>query len=167
MTMKAQTPHWIAAVGARLLGTRWLVRAPIWIYKARAGRVLGDRFVMLEHLGRKSGMRRHVVLEVFRHPTPDVYIVAAGHGERAQWLRNVSVNPRVRLYVANHATVSATARRLDQSETDREQTAYRARHPRLWAAFKPVLEETLGAAIADTGSQLPMVELRLDPPTSR
>ncbi len=165
--MKAQTPHWIAAVGARLLGTRWLVRAPIWIYKTGAGRVLGDRFVMLEHVGRKSGKRRHVVLEVFRHPTPDVYIVAAGHGERAQWLRNVGVNPRVRLHVATRMPVSATARRLDQSEADGELAAYRAQHPRLWAAFKPVLEQTLGTAIAESGSELPMVELRLDPRTSR
>lgn len=165
--MNARTPHWIAAIGARLLGIRWLVRAPIWIYKAGAGSVLGDRFVMLEHVGRKSGTPRHVVLEVFRHPTPDVYVVAAGHGARSQWLRNVSVNPRVSLYVASHAPVGATARRLDQSEADRELAAYRARHPRLWAAFKPVLEETLGAAIVDTGSELPMVELRLDPRTSR
>jgi deazaflavin-dependent oxidoreductase (nitroreductase family) len=164
-TVKAQAHQWITAIGARILGTRCFVHAPIWIYKAGAGNVLGNRLVMLEHIGRKSGSRRHVVLEVFSHRSPDVYVVASGHGERSQWLRNLGVNPRVRLYVAASAPIGATARRLGQQEADREQAAYQARHPRLWAAFKPVLEETLGSTISDTNTQLPMVELRLDPPT--
>jgi hypothetical protein len=40
--------------------------------------------------------------------------------------------------------------------------AYRDRHPRAWAQFKPVLEETLGGANHDTDTELPLVELRLD-----
>lgn len=64
---------WVVSVGARLVRTGWLVRAPIGIYKAGAGHVLGSRFVMLEHVGRKSGSTRHVVLEVFNHPAPDIY----------------------------------------------------------------------------------------------
>lgn len=43
---------------------RWFVRAPIWLFRARLGFLLGSRLLMLEHLGRKSGGRRHVVLEV-------------------------------------------------------------------------------------------------------
>jgi len=40
--------------------------------------------------------------------------------------------------------------------------AYRDRHPRAWAQFKPVLEETLGGPIHDTDTKLPLVEWRLD-----
>jgi hypothetical protein len=40
--------------------------------------------------------------------------------------------------------------------------AYRDRHPRAWARFKPVLERTLGGPINDTNAELPLVELRLD-----
>lgn len=146
----------------RLLRSRKLVRAPIWLYKARAGALLGSRLMMLEHIGRKSGARRNVVLEVFDHPTPETFLVASGFGTKAQWLRNIQANPRVRLYVGSHAPANATARVLDQDEADSALAAYRGRHPRAWARFKPVLEETLGSPISDTNTTLPLVELRLD-----
>ncbi|WP_425271257.1 hypothetical protein [Mycobacterium gastri] len=40
--------------------------------------------------------------------------------------------------------------------------AYRSRHPRAWRQLKPALEQTLGTAITDTDTPLPLVELRLD-----
>ncbi len=44
-----------AATGAaKLLRVRWLVRAPIWAYRARLGAVFGSRLVMLEHTGRTA-----------------------------------------------------------------------------------------------------------------
>jgi deazaflavin-dependent oxidoreductase (nitroreductase family) len=147
---------------ARLLRSRRLMRAPIWIYRARAGALLGSRLLMLEHIGRKSGARRDVVLEVVDHPTPETFLVASGFGGKAQWFRNVAANPRVRVYVGSHPPVAATARVLDQHEADRALASYRDRHPRAWARFKPVLEETLGGPINDTGTELPLVELRLD-----
>jgi deazaflavin-dependent oxidoreductase (nitroreductase family) len=147
---------------ARLLRSRRLMRAPIWIYKARAGALLSSRLLMLEHIGRKSGARRDVVLEVVDHPTPETFIVASGFGSKAQWLRNIEANPRVRIYAGIRARADATARVLDQHEADSVLAAYRDRHPRAWAQFKPVLEETLGGPIHDTNTELPLVELRLD-----
>jgi deazaflavin-dependent oxidoreductase (nitroreductase family) len=88
---------------ARLLRSRRLMRAPIWIYKARAGALLSSRLLMLEHIGRKSGARRDVVLEVVDHPTPETFIVASGFGSKAQWLRNIEANPRVRIYAGIRA----------------------------------------------------------------
>ena len=122
---------------ARLLRSRRLMRAPIWIYKARAGALLSSRLLMLEHIGRKSGAWRNVVLEVVDHPTPETFIVASGFGSKAQWFRNIEANPRVRVYAGSRAPADATARVLDQHEADSELAAYRARHPRAWAQFKP------------------------------
>ena len=150
----------LARAGRRLLRLRPLVRAPIWIYKARAGVVFGSRILMLEHLGRKSGARRHAVLEVVEH-TPDSYVVASGFGRKAQWFRNIQANPRVRVYAGSRRPARATARVLDQAEADRALAAYRSRHPQAWEQFKPVLEGTLGTTITDTDTPLPMVELRL------
>ena len=150
-----------ADVGARLLRNRFLMRAPILIYKARAGALLTSRLLMLEHIGRKSGARRYVVLEVVDHPTPDTYVVPSGFGTKAQWVRNIQANPRVRVYVGSHAPAPATARVLEPDEADRILAAYRAKRPRAWARFKPVLEETLGQPITDTDTPLPMVVLRL------
>jgi len=147
---------------ARLMRSRRLMRAPIWIYKAHAGALLSSRLLMLEHIGRKSGARRDVVLEVVDHPTPETFIVASGFGGKAQWFRNIEANPRVRVYAGSRAPLDATARVLDRHEADCVLAAYRDRHPRAWAQFKPVLEETLGGPIHDTDTELPLVELRLD-----
>ncbi|MCV7313706.1 nitroreductase family deazaflavin-dependent oxidoreductase [Mycobacterium paraffinicum] len=138
------------------------MRAPIWIYKARAGALFGSRLLMLEHVGRKSGAARYVVLEVVGHSSPDTYVVASGFGRKAQWFRNIQANPRVRVYAGSHAPRRATARILDQQEADRALAAYVSRHRQAWEQMRPVLEETLGVPITETGTPLPLVELRLD-----
>jgi deazaflavin-dependent oxidoreductase (nitroreductase family) len=152
----------VAAVGARLLRSRRLVRAPIGIYRARLGFLFGSRMLMLDHIGRRSGVLRRVVLEVVDHPAPDIYVVASGFGEHAQWLRNVRVNPRVRVCVLGRAPAPATARALSPEEADRALAAYCRRHPWWWAWFKDVVEETFGRPIDEPNTTLPMVELRLD-----
>ncbi|ARG59200.1 nitroreductase family deazaflavin-dependent oxidoreductase [Mycobacterium kansasii] len=151
----------LARAGAQLLRSRRLMRAPIWIYRARAGALFGSRILMLEHIGRKSGARRNVVLEVVDHPDPHTYVVASGFGRKAQWFRNIEANPHVRVYAGSRAPAAATARVLDQPHADRALAAYRSRHPRAWRHLKPALEQTLGTAITDTGTPLPLVELRL------
>ncbi|WP_083097587.1 nitroreductase family deazaflavin-dependent oxidoreductase [Mycobacterium mantenii] len=138
------------------------MRAPIWIYKARAGALFGSRLLMLEHIGRKSGEPRYVVLEVLDHPSPGTYVVASGFGRKAQWFRNIEANPRVRVYAGSHAPRRATARVLDQQEADRALAAYLSRHRKAWDKMRPVLEETLGVPITETDTPLPLVELRLD-----
>ena len=159
--MPAPTSSPAATVAARLLRTRWIVRAPVWLYRARLGFMFGSRLLMLEHTGRKSGIRRYVVLEAVDHPDPHTYIVAAGFGDRAQWLRNVRASPRVRVYTGYHRPVPAIARPLTSEETAAALTAYARRHPRAWAALKPVFEATLGARIDSDGTSLPMIALDL------
>jgi deazaflavin-dependent oxidoreductase (nitroreductase family) len=149
--------------GARLLRNRRLVRAPIWLYRIRAGALFGQRMLMLEHIGRTSGARRYVVLEVVGRPNPDTVVVASGFGAKAQWFRNVSVNPEVRVWLGRHRPAAAVAQVLDQQSVDQVLADYRAQHPKTWEQFKLVLEETLGRPITDTGAPLPMVELRLQP----
>jgi F420H(2)-dependent quinone reductase len=83
-----------AARAARLLQIRWIVRAPVWLYRARLGFLLGSRLLMLEHTGRKTGTRRYAVLEIVQCPRPGTYVVASGFGTRAHWFRNVRANPR-------------------------------------------------------------------------
>ncbi len=158
----SESPSLAARIGGRLLRSRRLMRAPIWIYRARAGAIFGSRILMLEHTGRKSGLPRYAVLEVVDHPARDTYVVASGFGRKAQWFRNIRANPRVRVYAGSHAPSPATARVLGKDEADRTLAAYRSRHPKAWEQFRPVLEDTLGAAITNTGTPLPLVELRLD-----
>jgi deazaflavin-dependent oxidoreductase (nitroreductase family) len=147
---------------ARVLRSPTLARAPIWVFRARLGFLFGSRLLMLEHVGRRTGLPRQVVLEVVGHPTPDAYVVPSGFGARAQWFRNVQANPCVRVCVGGRGPVPATARVLGRDEAERVLAAYRRSHPRAWAGFRPVVEETLGHGISDPDRALPMVELTLD-----
>ena len=162
MEVKVSSTTLFARAGARALRSRRLMRAPIWIYKARAGALFGSRILMLEHVGRKSGAPRYVVLEVVGHSSPDTYVVASGFGRKAQWFRNIQANPRVRVYAGSHAPRPATARVLEQQEADRALAAYLSRHRKAWERMRPALEDTLGVPITETDTPLPMVELRLD-----
>lgn len=153
----------VAAAAERVLRSRPLTRAPLLLYRAGLGAVLGSRMLMLEHTGRRSGQVRQVVLEVVGRPGPDRYAVVSGFGERAQWFRNVRADPRVRVSVARRRSAPARARVLTTAEAGRVLDGYAAAHPAAWARFRPVVERTLGRAV-DAASPPPTVELTLDPP---
>jgi deazaflavin-dependent oxidoreductase (nitroreductase family) len=154
-------PAYIADAAAGLLRTRWLVRTPVWLYRARLGILFGPRLLMLEHTGRKSGTRRYVVLEVVEHRSPRTYLVVSGFGDRAQWFRNIRANPQVRIYTLSRRPAPATARVFPQEEAAATLTAYSARHPRAWAGLKPVLQGTLGSQGDDVETRLPVISLEL------
>ncbi len=152
-----------AARAARLLRTRWIVRAPIWLYRARLGFLLGSRLLMLEHTGRKTGTRRYAVLEIIHRPRPGTYIVASGFGTRAHWFRNVCANPKVRIHTGARRPAEATARLLTSAENAAVLAVYQRSHPRAWATLKPVLQTTLGTRMDDDGTSLPMIALDITP----
>lgn len=154
------------AAAAALLRTRWLVRAPVWLYRARLGALFGSRPLMLEHIGRTSGARRYVVLEVIDHPAELRYVVASGFGTRAQWFRNVRACPDVGVWVGPHGRAPATARLLTSDEVRTALASYADKHPRAWATLRPVFEETLGVPITDREASLPMVALDLGSPAA-
>lgn len=58
------------------------------------------------------------------HPDPGTYVVAAGFGDHAQWLRNVRASPRVRVYTGPRRPLPATARPLTGEETAAALSAY-------------------------------------------
>jgi deazaflavin-dependent oxidoreductase (nitroreductase family) len=146
-----------AAAGARALRTRWLVRAPIGIYRAGLGFVFGTRLLMLEHIGRVSGQRRYVVLEVVDRPAPDEYVIVSGFGPRSQWYRNVLADPRVRVSCGFRRQAAATARAMSEEESAEALRDYAVRHPKAWANLRSTIEAAVGHPV--TG--LPMVSLRV------
>jgi deazaflavin-dependent oxidoreductase (nitroreductase family) len=155
----------IARTGAALLRVRWFVRAPIWLYRAKLGVLFGTRLLMLEHVGRASGLRRYVVLEVVDHSASNRYVVVSGFGDRAQWFRNIEANPQVRVYLGAHPPALATAHRLDPEASTVSLSRYANAHPRSWAKLRPVLEQTLGTRIDEHGTELPMIAIDLDAST--
>jgi deazaflavin-dependent oxidoreductase (nitroreductase family) len=95
---------------------RWLLRAPTAIYAARAGRLLGHRFLLLRHLGRRSGRAHATVLEVLSWDGASrEAIVMSGFGPRAQWLRNVLVAGEAEIEIGDERW-AASVRSLGPSE---------------------------------------------------
>lgn len=110
---------------------RILFRAPIWLYRMHLGSLLGRRFLLLTHTGRKTGRRRRVVLEIVDHdPECRIYHLASGYGQRAQWYRNIPQHPAVTIRVGGRST-AATAAPLPPTESGRAMVEYAQRHPRL------------------------------------
>ncbi|MEI5585357.1 MULTISPECIES: nitroreductase family deazaflavin-dependent oxidoreductase [unclassified Agromyces] len=109
----------------------WLNRAPVALYRARLGGLLGGRFLMLTAIGRTSGLARRTVLEVVQRGegSPPTLWVLAARGRRTDWYRNALANPHVDVHWRSRR-FSATAHPLDEPERTRRLAEYRRRHPR-------------------------------------
>ncbi|UGT42093.1 nitroreductase family deazaflavin-dependent oxidoreductase [Nocardia yamanashiensis] len=146
-----------AQLGARLLRTRWFVRAPIGLFRARLGFLFAGRLLLLEHLGRKSGRPRYVVLETVARPAPETVIIASGFGPAAQWYRNLRAHPACRVSIGFRNHVPATARTLTAEESKSVLAEYRRAHPAAYRELSGVIEQATGVGI----DEVPLIELTL------
>ncbi len=120
MSINRKKPH-------KLL--RLALRLPILFYRFHLGWLLGERFLLLTHTGRKSGIKRQSVIEVIRHDKiSNIYIVASGFGHKSDWLLNITQNSAVFITVKRR-TLSARARVLSEEDAARELRDYAKRHP--------------------------------------
>lgn len=79
---------------------RFGLRLPIWLYRLRLGWLLDNRFLLLTHTGRKSGLPYQTVIEVVRYDQKtNTYYVVSGWGEKADWYRNVRKSPHLTVEV--------------------------------------------------------------------
>lgn len=145
---------------------RAVLRAPIALYRMGLGGLLGHRLVLLTHTGRKSGLRRRVVLEVVgRGDEPGSYVIASGYGARSQWYRNILATPAVR-YQVGARSFAGTAVPCPPEESGRRLADYAARHPRTAARLMsslghaPASRADYAALGADPHDGVPLVLLR-------
>jgi len=81
---------------------RFGLRLPIWLYRVKLGWLLGDRFLMLNHVGRKSGLPHQTVIEVVNHDQQtDTYYVVSGWGEKSDWYQNIRQSPHLTVQVGS------------------------------------------------------------------
>ncbi|MBE0681007.1 MAG: nitroreductase family deazaflavin-dependent oxidoreductase [Anaerolineales bacterium] len=108
---------------------RFLFRLPLWLYRVKLGWLLDKRFLMLTHIGRKSGQPREVVLEVVHDDSETgVYFVAAGWRGKADWFKNIQSNPEVQVMVGSR-TFKAKAAVVQLAEAASIFYLYARRHP--------------------------------------
>lgn len=135
---------------------RAFFRAPIGLYRLGLGGLLGHRFLLLEHVGRKSGLLRRTVLEVVGSEG-GAPIVVSGFGKRSDWLRNLVARPEVRV-TWGRRSFGARARIVGTEEAAAVFDDYRRRHPRA----ARLLGRALGVSALDpvaAASVMPVVVL--------
>ena len=147
---------------------RRAVRAPIWLYRAHLGRLLGHQMLLLTHRGRKTGLPRQTVLEVLHYDRASgTHVVAAGWGEQSDWFRNVLQTPAVEVAAGGHEA-AAQAIRLSPAAAERELRYYTRRHPLRARAFSRLMTgQPFRGSDADVqrmARAVPLVALR---PTAR
>jgi len=109
--------------------SRMMYRLPVWLFHVHLGWLLGNRFLLLTHTGRKSGLPRQNVLEVIQYErASSTYYVFAGWGEKSDWVRNIMKTPEVAI-AAGHRRFDACTERLSPDETEHVLLSYVRRHP--------------------------------------
>lgn len=107
---------------------RIIFRFPIGLYHAHLGWIMGHRFLLLTHTGRKSGLPRQNVLEVVRYDkNSGACVVASGWGVNSDWVINIIANPRINYQVQNQMMIGI-AERLSPDEGAQELLEYARNH---------------------------------------
>jgi deazaflavin-dependent oxidoreductase (nitroreductase family) len=139
--------------------SRLFLRAPIWLYRARLGWLLGQRFVLLTHIGRKSGLTRQTVLEIVRYdPTSGNCIVASGWGMKSDWVQNILADSKVTIQLGSKSSM-AVAERLSPDVSAETLLDYSRRNPRAMrtlAGFMGYPIDGSEESILALGRNLPM-----------
>jgi deazaflavin-dependent oxidoreductase (nitroreductase family) len=123
---------------------RLLFRLPIYLYRWGLGWLFGRHLMLVNHVGRVTGKRRRVVLEVVAHDANDgSYVVASGWGPAAAWYRNVLHTPDVTIQVGRR-TIPVTGVPLPADEGAEIFARYASRHR---AAARQLLPRLMGFAV--------------------
>jgi deazaflavin-dependent oxidoreductase (nitroreductase family) len=136
---------------------------PTLLFRARLGWVLGKRFLLLHHNGRRSGRLHTTVLEVVaRNESTSSYYVAAGLGDRADWYQNLLVHPDVEIEVGLRRS-RAIAERLPAPESEAVLAAYARDHPLAYRSLGRLFgfHSTTARALAE---RFPIVRLHTTEP---
>lgn len=143
---------------------RALFRTPIWLYRLHLGSLLGRRFILINHVGRISGLVRQAVVEVVEMDDANGSItVASGFGEKSDWYLNVLANPTIRIQLGSRPHL-VMAQRLSPDLAADTMARYAQRHPRAGrelCRFMGMRVDGSAEDFAAAGRRIPM--LRLDP----
>jgi deazaflavin-dependent oxidoreductase (nitroreductase family) len=138
-------------------------RLPIWLYRLKLGWLLGHRFLLLKHTGRKSGATRQTVLEIIRWDiTTRTPIVVSGFGKKSDWYLNVCHTPKVSIQIGReHFAAEAVV--ISPEAAASEFRDYAIRHPRAMKSLASTLDYPWDGSEASCNSLaqlLPMLAFR-------
>ena len=123
---------------------RRALAAPRLLYHVGAGPLLGHRFLLLVHRGRRSGRRYETLLEVMHWDSAArEACVLSAFGERAQWLQNARAAQAVEVRIGRRR-YAPSMRVLTVAEAERVLAAYERRNRMLAPIVRRVLARLAG-----------------------
>ena len=131
---------------------RWLLRAPVLVYRIGLGGLMPGRpmlgglmpgHLMLTTVGRRSGRPHRVVVDMWQDTATDTYYVASGFGAHADWHRNLQANPEVGVQVGRRK-FRARASTLPLEEAEEQVLGRWRRHGRLMRFYGGVTLRSMG-----------------------
>lgn len=76
---------------------KFFFKVPVFLHKIGLGgweRLIGAQWMLLTTTGRKSGKLHHSMVDVMEYDQEsDIYYIEAAYGSRADWYKNIQVNP--------------------------------------------------------------------------
>ncbi|MHB8629378.1 MAG: nitroreductase family deazaflavin-dependent oxidoreductase [Aggregatilineales bacterium] len=151
---------------------RWILRLPIVLYRVNLGWLFGGRFVLLKHIGRKTGRLRKTVVEVVGHDVAnDCYYIVSGWGYNANWYRNLVCTPSIDIQVGRRKLAVSTET-LSPLAGAQVLLDYRKKHPLAARELSRLMGLNLIEAPASdleriVRESLPVIALRPRSPTNR
>ena len=143
------------ASGTRDPSLRWLrskpagalrlaFRLPIYLYRLNLGWLLGHRFLLLGHRGRKTGLLHQTMLEVVLYdPTIRESVVVSAWGEDADWYRNLQKCPAIEIRTGRES-YEPLQQFLSPEEANAALAGYERRHPCAARILSRLLSYPLG-----------------------
>ncbi len=149
----------------------WLFKLPIGFYRMHLGSLLGDRFLLLTHIGRKTGRRHQTVVEVVQHDrVSKTFYVASGWGEKSSWYKNIMMHPQITIQVGNEE-YSAMAERVSPEQGAQIILEYTRKHPLALRELSRIMHYPLNGSSAaeceasamNFGRNVPIIAFRTSP----
>jgi deazaflavin-dependent oxidoreductase (nitroreductase family) len=138
----------------------WLLRLPVWIYRCHLSWLLGNRFLLLTHVGRKTGKAHQTVVEVVHYSQGSrTFYVVSGWGEKSNWYRNTLVHPEVIIQIANKS-IPSFARKVSPDEGEEIMLTYAKLHPFALRMLSKVMNYPLDGSeegVHSFGRSIPIV----------
>jgi deazaflavin-dependent oxidoreductase (nitroreductase family) len=105
-----------------------ILKLPLFLYRTGLGWMFGHRFMLLTHIGRRSGKLRQTVLAVLRFDPETREIMAISAWSASDWYKNILTTPALQVETG-FTRYAPTQRFLAPEEIATLFEEYRHKHP--------------------------------------
>ena len=106
-----------------------VLRSPLVLYRRHLGWLLGRTFMLLVHVGRRTGEPHPMTAMVMSYdPALREVVIFSGWGPRSDWVRNIRARPALRVEIGRES-FTPQHRFLSEEESVAVASGFVRRHP--------------------------------------